>query len=69
MQKHKINNIILLGHHLDDLLENFFIRMLRGSGLKGLTSLDVKIVKFEFECSDPCLILKKKDLIFYKKCF
>ena len=37
----KINDI-LLGHHQDDLLENFFIRMLRGSGLKGLVSLDKK---------------------------
>ena len=33
--KSKIKNI-LLGHHQDDLLENFFIRLLRGSGLKGL---------------------------------
>ena len=30
---------ILVGHHLDDLFENFFIRILRGSGLKGLISL------------------------------
>ena len=36
--KYKIKNI-LVGHHLDDLFENFFIRMLRGSGLKGLISL------------------------------
>ena len=34
--------MLLLGHHLDDLFENFFIRMLRGSGLKGLVSLDEK---------------------------
>jgi tRNA(Ile)-lysidine synthase len=33
----KIENIIL-AHHLDDLYENFFIRMIRGSGLKGLVS-------------------------------
>ena len=62
-KKHKINNIIL-GHHLDDLLENFFIRMLRGSGLKGLTSLN-KIVKFDdFLIHRPLLDFKKKDLIF-----
>ena len=40
--KLKIKNI-LLGHHQDDLLENFFIRLLRGSGLKGLISLDKQI--------------------------
>ena len=36
----KKNNIkyLLVGHHIDDLYENFFIRLLRGSGLKGLTS-------------------------------
>ena len=39
--KFKINNI-LLGHQENDLFENFFIRMLRGSGLKGLISLDKK---------------------------
>ena len=39
--KFKIHNI-LLGHHRDDLYENFFIRLLRGSGLKGLISLDKK---------------------------
>ena len=40
-KKLKIRNI-LLGHHQDDLFENFFIRLLRGSGLKGLVSLDKK---------------------------
>ena len=39
--KFGINNI-LIGHHQDDLFENFFIRILRGSGLKGLISLDKK---------------------------
>ena len=36
----KKNNIkhLLVGHHIDDLYENFFIRLLRGSGLKGLSS-------------------------------
>ena len=33
---------ILLGHHQDDLFENFFIRLLRGSGLKGLISFEKK---------------------------
>ena len=42
-KKLKIKNI-LLGHHQDDLFENFFIRILRGSGLKGLISLNKKNV-------------------------
>ena len=38
----KKNNIkyLLLGHHLNDLFENFLIRMVRGSGLNGLISFD-----------------------------
>ena len=31
-------NIVLTAHQKDDLYENFFIRLLRGSGLKGLSS-------------------------------
>ena len=40
-KKFKINNI-LFGHHEDDVYENFFIRLLRGSGLRGIVSLDKK---------------------------
>ena len=34
---------ILLGHQMNDLHENFFLRMTRGSGLKGL---DISWKKF-----------------------
>ena len=34
--KQKIDYLIL-GHHKDDLIENFFIRFLRGSGLKAVS--------------------------------
>jgi tRNA(Ile)-lysidine synthase len=65
-KKFRINNI-LLGHHLDDLFENFFIRMLRGSGLKGLVSLD-KVSKIDNKnLIRPLLDQKKKDLIFLSK--
>ena len=37
-KKLKIGNLVF-GHHLDDVIENFFLRMARGSGLKGLVSL------------------------------
>ena len=36
--KRKKINSLLFGHHQNDLYENFFIRMLRGSGIRGLTS-------------------------------
>ena len=64
--KFKINNI-LLGHHEDDLVENFFIRLLRGSGLKGLVSLDKKVKIGSKILYRPLLNQKKKDLIFLSK--
>ena len=61
------NNIkyLLLGHHLDDLFENFIIRILRGSGLNGLISLNknVKYKDNDTEILRPLLDLEKKDLI------
>ena len=59
----RINNI-LLGHHEDDLHENFFIRILRGSGLHGLVSLDKKSKVDNFNLLRPLLDQKKEDLIF-----
>jgi tRNA(Ile)-lysidine synthase len=62
-KKYKIKNI-LLGHHLDDLFENFFIRILRGSGLNGLISLDKEIQKNEVNLIRPLINVDKKDLIY-----
>ena len=58
---------ILLGHHLDDLFENFFIRILRGSGLNGLISLDKKIKKDGVNLIRPLIDVDKKDLIYISK--
>ncbi len=62
----KIYNI-LLGHHLDDLFENFFIRIFRGSGLKGLTSLNKSLQIDNINLLRPLLNFEKKDLIFLSK--
>ena len=59
----KISNLII-GHHLDDLFENFFIRMIRGSGLKGLTSLEKKTNINKINLIRPLLDFEKKDLEF-----
>ena len=32
---------LVTAHHEDDQIENFFIRLLRGSGLTGLSSMSV----------------------------
>ena len=64
--KFKINNI-LFGHHENDLFENFFIRMLRGSGLKGLISLDKKVEINGKNLLRPFIDEKKEDLRFIAK--
>jgi tRNA(Ile)-lysidine synthase len=62
-KKHGIQNI-LLGHQLDDLFENFFIRILRGSGLKGLISLDRETHTNQINLIRPLIKIDKKDLIY-----
>ena len=64
--KLKIKNI-LLGHHENDLFENFFIRMLRGSGLKGLISLDKKNTMNGKNLLRPLINERKENLKFIAK--
>ena len=60
-KKLKINNI-LLGHHKDDLIENFFIRILRGSGLNGMVSFDQKTNLQNINLIRPLLKFSKINL-------
>jgi len=59
----RIKNV-LTGHQLDDLFENFFIRILRGSGLNGLISLDQKIHYKKINIIRPLIYFNKEDLIY-----
>ena len=63
--KNKIKNL-LLGHHLDDLTENFLIRIVRGSGLNGLISFSkkTKYRNTNLNILRPLLDLEKKELIY-----
>ena len=65
-KKFKINNLVL-GHHIDDLFENFFLRMLRGSGLKGLVSFGKETQIDSINLVRPLIKFDKKDLIFISK--
>ena len=65
-EKYKIQSM-LVGHHQDDLIENFFIRMVRGSGLKGLVSLDKKSKIDNTNIYRPLIDQKKDDLILVSK--
>ena len=67
----KKNNIkyLLLGHHVNDLFENFLIRLVRGSGLKGLISFgkDTKYKEKDLNILRPLLDLEKNDLLHISK--
>ena len=65
-KKLKINNI-LLGHHKDDLIENFFIRILRGSGLNGMVSFNEKIILQNINLIRPLLKFSKQNLEYITK--
>ena len=64
-------DIILTAHHVDDLIENFFIRLLRGSGLKGLISFSKIKSKVNFDDKiyilRPLIDIPKKDLVYISK--
>ena len=55
---------LILAHHQDDLIENFYIRLIRGSGIKGLTSLQ-HIFEYNknFYLLRPLLNLNKEELL------
>jgi len=64
-------DMIITAHHSDDLIENFFIRLLRGSGLKGLISFSK--IKSKVKLDDKIYILRplidipKRDLEYISK--
>ncbi len=61
--KNKIN-FVFVAHHIDDLYENFIIRLLRGSGLKGLVSFNKEETIFndKLKILRPLIGFKKTDL-------
>jgi|TARA_B110000211_G_scaffold109147_1_gene126597 tRNA(Ile)-lysidine synthase len=66
-KKNKIK-FIITGHHRDDQIETFLIRLSRGSGIQGLSSMN-KITKLnnKIKLIRPLLEEKKEDLIFIAK--
>ncbi len=66
-KNYKLNKI-LTAHHKDDLYENFFIRLLRGSGLNGLISFKKKYSKLKINekilIFRPLLMFSKHELVY-----
>jgi tRNA(Ile)-lysidine synthase len=62
-EKNKISTI-LTAHNLEDQVETFFIRLSRGSGLNGLSSMkQINKIKNKISLVRPLLDLKKDQLI------
>jgi tRNA(Ile)-lysidine synthase len=62
-RKHKINTL-LTAHNLEDQVETFFIRLSRGSGLKGLAAMSLlSQIDTKINLYRPLLNTKKKFLI------
>ena len=67
-QAKKLNiKTILTGHHIDDLYENFFIRISRGSGLNGLVSFSEKTYRDKANIVRPLISFEKKLLNYLTK--
>ena len=66
--KDKIN-FVFIAHHIDDLYENFIIRLLRGSGLKGLVSFNQIKTNYggKLNILRPLIGYKKTDLNYVTK--
>ncbi len=61
--KNKINTLVT-AHNLEDQVETFFIRLSRGSGLKGLSSMSpLSKINKKISLFRPLLDIKKKFLI------
>jgi tRNA(Ile)-lysidine synthase len=64
------NDVLLQGHHLDDQIETFFMRAIRGSGLTGLASIPKqRPLSRDNHCQilRPLLAIEKTKLIEYAK--
>ena len=61
------DEVIILGHHLDDQIETFLIRMFRGSSIKGMSSMNEITMMKNIILLRPLLNIKKDDIIAYSK--
>ncbi len=58
-------DILFMGHHLDDQVETYFLRLMRGSGLSGLSAMPDSRVLGEAELLRPLLGVQRSELQAY----
>jgi len=56
------DSILLLGHHLDDQVETFFLRLMRGAGLHGLKSMARISNRAQYKIYRPILDLTRQQI-------
>ena len=61
------DSILFMGHHLDDAIETFFLRALRGSGIDGLSSIPEQRSLGDGKLIRPFLNVSKSDLLLRAK--
>ena len=61
VKKEQAADLIALGHHADDQQETFFIRLMRGAGLEGLTGMKPQHGAY----IRPLLSMHKKEILHY----
>ena len=57
------NSILFMGHHLDDVIETFFLRALRGSGIEGLSSIPKERALGKGKLIRPFLNVSKSEIL------
>ncbi len=63
----KSNECILTAHHLDDQIETFFLRLMRGSGPRGLSCMKQENFLFDKKIGRPLLKVEKSEICSYIK--
>ncbi|MCL4108950.1 UNVERIFIED_CONTAM: hypothetical protein GTU68_008145 [Idotea baltica] len=57
--------VLFMGHHLDDQVETYFLRLLRGSGMQGLSAMPANRGLGEGELCRPLLDIERQQLQAY----
>ena len=55
--------LLLLGHHLDDQVETFFLRLMRGTGLQGLKAMARLSRRGSYQLYRPLLDLSRQQIV------